>query len=185
MQSRAFAQPGLLCISAIPDFSWSVAASSKHLFRFLISRVIKVTQSSTSQSGKFIRPRKRLLKPWLACNMASILPGYPANMMTVRFKCSGSVIDATNWSTASWAKRLPCESWLPKEYASSINKTPPCASVMASITLSFVWPRYDPCNSNPDRITTLLRPSNPKLWRKSAIFLATVVFPVPGFPTKT
>ena len=69
-----------------------------------------------------------------------------------------------------------------KEYASSINNTPPIALSITSAVFSAVWPIYPATKSFLSTSINLFSCKTPALYSIFAIILAIVVFPVPGFP---
>ena len=71
-----------------------------------------------------------------------------------------------------------------KEYASSINKTPPTAPLITSVVFTAVCPAY--CPTKSALVTSHRCPDErtPIAFKYFATIRAMVVFPVPGFPTK-
>ena len=101
-------------------------------------------------------------------------------MMTMSLRWSS--INFKISSIASIPKSLPVP-WL-KEYASSINRTPPKADSRISLVFIAVCPTYPATRSLLDTSINFFWLIIPFWYRTSPIILATVVFPVPGFPRK-
>ena len=121
----------------------------------------------------------RLFRPAFTLIKSCISSLYPA-MMTTKSSLFCS-ISCTRVVNASFPYESPgCFEF--KLYASSMNRTPPFAYSIFSLTLGAVCPRYSPTKSALLTSTVCPLESNPMDANISPTNLATEVFPVPGLP---
>jgi hypothetical protein len=109
---------------------------------------------------------------------------YPASTITSRSLSSSARFSSVAIASSPYGSP-PVYPALCREYASSMNRTPPRAESTSLFVLMAVDPRCSPTRSARCASITSGRTSSPRAAKIRPRIRATVVFPVPGGPVNT